>query len=217
MPLVAFAVLIAPLVFGVTASSQDLNGARVEFGLASWYGYPYHGRTAANGEVYDMELLTAAHRTLPLDSWVHVTNLVNYKSVDVRITDRGPFVDGRIIDLSHAAARAIDLIENGTAAVRIEAISALPGAQTARFAVQVGAFREKSNAERVRARMEQRYNSARIVRQTGERVIWRVLVGDESSRSDAGALAETLRGESAAAFVVEAADGPAPALEAAVR
>ena len=81
-----------------------------ETGIASWYGYPYHGRRAANGEIYDMEKLTAAHRTLPFGTWVRVTNLTNSKTVDVRITDRGPFIDGRIIDLSKAAAREIDQV-----------------------------------------------------------------------------------------------------------
>ena len=75
-----------------------------ETGIASWYGHPYHGRAAANGEIYDMEKLTAAHRTLPFDTWVRVYDLDNSKTVEVRIIDRGPFVDGRIIDLSHAAA-----------------------------------------------------------------------------------------------------------------
>ena len=80
----------------------------VETGVASWYGHPYHGRRAADGEIYDMETLVAAHRTLPFNTWVRVYNLNNNKTVDVRIIDRGPFVDGRIIDLSHAAAQAID-------------------------------------------------------------------------------------------------------------
>src|SRR5262249_10810126 len=95
-----------------------------ETGLASWYGHPYHGRRAANGEIYDMEQLTAAHRTLPFDARVRVLNLANSKTVEVRITDRGPFVDGRIIDLSHAAARAIDMIGPGTAMVRLEIVGA---------------------------------------------------------------------------------------------
>ena len=95
-----------------------------ETGLASWYGHPYHGRPAADGEIYDMETLVAAHRTLPFNTWVRVVNLTNDKSVEVRIIDRGPFVDGRIIDLSHAAATAIDMIGSGTAHVRIEVISA---------------------------------------------------------------------------------------------
>jgi len=94
-----------------------------ETGVASWYGHPYHGRQAADGEIYDMETLVAAHRTLPFNTWVRVVNLRNNKSVDVRIIDRGPFVDGRIIDLSHAAADAIDLVRAGIGPVKLEVIS----------------------------------------------------------------------------------------------
>jgi rare lipoprotein A len=93
-----------------------------ETGIASWYGVPYNGRRSANGEIYDMAKLTAAHRTLPFDTWVEVTNLVNNKHVDVRITDRGPFVTGRIIDLSLAAAREIDMVGSGIVRVRIRVI-----------------------------------------------------------------------------------------------
>ena len=91
-------------------------------GLASWYGHPYHGRPAADGEIYDMETLVAAHRTLPFQTRVRVRNLSNDKTVDVRIIDRGPFVGGRIIDLSHAAAKEIDLIGPGVAQVEITII-----------------------------------------------------------------------------------------------
>src|SRR5512133_3322900 len=90
-----------------------------ETGVASWYGHPYHGRRAANGEIYDMEKLTAAHRTYPFDTWVRVKNLSNDRTVDVRIQDRGPFVRGRIIDLSHAAAREIELIGPGITKVKL--------------------------------------------------------------------------------------------------
>jgi rare lipoprotein A len=91
-------------------------------GIASWYGAPYNGRRSANGEIYDMEKLTAAHRSFPFDTWVEVTNLSNNKRVDVRITDRGPFISGRIIDLSLAAARDIDLVAAGIVRVRIKVI-----------------------------------------------------------------------------------------------
>lgn len=93
-----------------------------ESGIASWYGYPYHGRRAANGEVYDMEAFTAAHRTLPFETWVRVKNLTNSRTVEVRIQDRGPFVDGRIIDLSRAAAREIDLLGPGVTKVKLTVI-----------------------------------------------------------------------------------------------
>jgi rare lipoprotein A len=93
-----------------------------ETGIASWYGAPYNGRRSANGEVYDMEKLTAAHRTFPFDTWVEVTNLENQKCVAVRITDRGPFIKGRIIDLSLAAAREIDMVGPGIVRVRLKVI-----------------------------------------------------------------------------------------------
>jgi rare lipoprotein A len=103
-------------------SAPAIFGA--ETGIASWYGHPYHGRKAADGEIYDMETLVAAHRTLPFNTWVRVVNLRNNKVVEVRIIDRGPFIDGRIIDLSHAAANAIDLVGPGVGPVRLEVIRA---------------------------------------------------------------------------------------------
>ncbi len=93
-----------------------------ETGVASWYGIPYDGRRAASGEIYDMRQLTAAHPRLPFQTWVEVTNLSNGKQVDVRINDRGPFVKGRILDLSQAAARNIDMLRAGTARVRLKVI-----------------------------------------------------------------------------------------------
>jgi rare lipoprotein A len=97
-----------------------------EEGVASWYGHPYHGRRTSNGEVYDMDLLTAAHLSLPFDTWVRVTNLENGRWVDLRINDRGPFVKNRIIDLSRAGAQEIQMIGPGTARVRVEVVG-MPG------------------------------------------------------------------------------------------
>ena len=93
-----------------------------ETGVASWYGIPYHGRATASGEIYDMEKLTAAHKRLPFETWVEVTNLDNGKKVDVRITDRGPFVKGRVIDLSHRAADEIAMLGPGIAKVKLKVI-----------------------------------------------------------------------------------------------
>jgi rare lipoprotein A len=101
---------------------KSVKKGYTEEGIASWYGHPYHGRKTSNGETYDMDRLTAAHKTLPFGVWVVVENKRNKKTVDVRINDRGPFVDGRIIDLSRAAARKIDMIGPGTAPVRIKVI-----------------------------------------------------------------------------------------------
>ncbi|MEX2302281.1 MAG: septal ring lytic transglycosylase RlpA family protein [Bryobacterales bacterium] len=97
-----------------------------EEGMASWYGHPYHGRRTSNGEIYDMDLLTAAHLSLPFDTWVRVTNLENGRWIDVRINDRGPFVKNRIIDLSRAAAQSIRMIGPGTTRVQVEVVG-VPG------------------------------------------------------------------------------------------
>ncbi len=92
-------------------------------GIASWYGHPYHGRRTSNGEVYDMDKLTAAHLSLPFNTWVRVTNLDNKESVEVRINDRGPFIKGRIIDLSREGAKRIEMIGPGTARVRVRVVA----------------------------------------------------------------------------------------------
>jgi rare lipoprotein A len=184
----------------------------VETGLASWYGYPYHGRRAANGEIYDMEKLTAAHRTLAFETWVEVQNLDNGKIVTVRITDRGPFVDGRVIDLSKAAARSIEMLGPGLANVRLKIVSAPPDAAVAMFAVQVGAFQDHERAERVRSEFERTFGTTRVVRRSGNPVLWRVLVGSEPTEDAAAALAVKIRTPGQPAFVVrldDAANTPA--------
>lgn len=165
----------------------------IETGVASWYGHPYHGRPAADGEIYDMEKLVAAHRTLPFNTWVRVTNLNNSKSVDVRIIDRGPFVGGRIIDLSHAAARSVDMIGAGIAQVRIEVIAAPQNPEPAIFGVQVGAFANRANADRMVNNMQARYGSAKLIGRQGNGTTWRVIVGRESSMENAETLAVRIR------------------------
>ncbi len=143
-----------------------------------------------------MEKMVAAHRTLPFDTWVRVENLNNGKDVEVRIIDRGPFLANRIIDLSHAAARAIDMIGPGTAPVRIEVIRAPASVAPGVFAVQVGAFRDPKTAESVRSRMESLYGTARLVLREGTPPLWRVLVGSEATEGGADALATRIRQES---------------------
>ncbi len=148
--------------------------------------------------------MTAAHRTLAFGSMVRVHDLDNEKSVDVRINDRGPFVDGRIIDLSHAAARVIEMIGPGTARVQLEILSA-PAEGQARFGVQVGAFRNRDNAERLRLAMEAKYGNARLVRRADTPGLWHVVVGMEPTQEGASALADRIRGENSsvtATFVV---------------
>lgn len=170
--------------------------------MASWYGHPYHGRRAANGEIYDMEKMTAAHRTLPFGTRVHVTNLTNGKEVEVRINDRGPFVDNRIIDLSRAAAERIEMIGPGTAKVRIVVLGYGPAAGQAAYAVQVGAFKDKLRAEALRDRLSERYAPVTVVRRDGDPATYRVLAGAKSTMQEAEALATALRRSSPDAFVV---------------
>jgi rare lipoprotein A len=166
-----------------------------ERGLASWYGHPYHGRAAADGEIYDMETLVAAHRTLPFQTRVRVRNLNNDKTVDVRIIDRGPFVQGRVIDLSHAAAKEIDLIGPGVGQVEITIIGAPASPEPGLFAVQIGAFREKANAERAEKNMIASYGAARTVLRAGDQPVWRILAGRETSPEAAEILAKRIRTE----------------------
>jgi rare lipoprotein A len=176
-----------------------------ETGLASWYGHPYHGRASASGEIYDMEQMTAAHRTLPFGTMVRVHDLDNEKSVDVRINDRGPFVDGRIVDLSHAAAQAIQMIGPGTARVRLEILSAPAPVAQIHFGVQVGAFRNRKNAERLRRVMEAKYGRARLVERADTPGVWHVVVGMEPTENGASALSNRIRSENSSvtsAFVV---------------
>jgi len=166
-----------------------------ERGLASWYGHPYHGRPAADGEIYDMEKMVAAHRTLPFQTVVRVRNLGNDKTVDVRIIDRGPFVQGRILDLSHAAAKEIDLIGPGVAQVEITIMATPAVPEPALFAVQIGAFREKKNADRAEQNMIAAYGAAKAVLRAGDTPIWRILAGRENTPEAAEALAQRIRAE----------------------
>jgi rare lipoprotein A len=131
-------------------------------GIASWYGYKFHGNKTSNGEVYDMYAMTAAHKTLPLPSYVRVTNLENGKQIIVRVNDRGPFAKGRIIDLSYVAARKLDIVKTGTARVEVEAID--PKSPEMRASnngamIQVAAF---SDREAARALAQELANSLNL-------------------------------------------------------
>ncbi len=143
----------------------DAKPISVETGLASWYGAPYHNRRGSNGEVYNMHAMTAAHRTLPLGSIIRVTNLKTGRSAIVRITDRGPFVEGRILDLSQAAAKKVDVWQAGIAKVRVEVLrtpSALD--KGGRWAVQFGAFEEEEAADKLADHLSHRYHTAKVLR-----------------------------------------------------
>jgi rare lipoprotein A len=163
-----------------------------EQGIASWYGEEFHGRKTSNGEIYDMYGVSAAHKTLPLGTYVRVNNLENGRTLDLRVNDRGPFVRGRIIDLSYGAARQLGVVEKGTARVRVTALGApvepeRPGQApqyvpldyySGNFTFQVGAFAEKANAQRLVERLKQQYENAHMLPYfDGRRTFYRVRVG----------------------------------------
>ena len=160
----------------------------VETGLASWYGPPYHNRKAANGEMYDMNAMTAAHRTLPLNSVVRVTNLSGGQSAIVRITDRGPFVEGRIIDLSLEAAKELGVWRTGTAKVKLEVLETpSPIATGGRWCVQIGAFAEEEEAQRMKERLARRYQTAKVLEfgsPVGDYWVRVRVMGDDKRRAE---------------------------------
>jgi len=138
--------LLTPLFFLVC-----LSVFAVQEGIASWYGGKFHGRTTANGEIFDTNKFTAAHKTLPFGTMIRVTNLENGSTTTVRINDRGPFIPGRIIDLSRAAAMEIGMTGSGIARVRIEELdSNLPEQY---YLIQFGAFSSQANAEKLKSRL----------------------------------------------------------------
>jgi rare lipoprotein A len=185
-------------------SAVSPSDTEPETGLASWYGHPYHGRASASGEIYDMEQMTAAHRTLAFGTRVRVENLDNGMSTEVRINDRGPFVDGRIIDLSHAAAGAIGMIGPGVAHVKLTIIGLPAAPEPPVFAVQTGAFANRDNADRQQVQMAERYGAATLRMRAGTPPMWRLLVGKAASPSAAETLARRIRQEQSIpeAFVV---------------
>jgi rare lipoprotein A len=159
-------------------------------GLASWYGPGFHGKRTANGEVYDMNALTAAHRSLPFDVIVEVQNLDNGASVLVRINDRGPFVRGRIIDLSREGAKRLGMLGPGTARVKLRVVGGpRPIERTGSFWVQVGAFRDRSNAHALEGRLKREFPGIRV-RRDGD--LYRVGVGPFSRKSEADEAARKL-------------------------
>lgn len=157
------------VVFGKRYHVMNASQGYVERGIASWYGEKFHGRRTSSGETYDMHLMTAAHRSLPLPSYVEVVNLRNQRRVVVRVNDRGPFHDNRVIDLSYSAARKLDIVRDGTGMVEVRAITpgdartpvhaSAPGLREVsthsapRLFLQAGAFSEPDNALRLRARL----------------------------------------------------------------
>ena len=209
------AVAVGLLAFGLAGcgffagrhAPERVRSGAVEQGVASWYGPGFHGRRTSSGEVYDQRDLTAAHQTLPLGTRVAVTNLDNGQSIEVRVNDRGPFVGGRIIDLSYGAASAIGMIGPGTARVRVEVLGssarALPAAT---YAVQVGSFTDSGNAEDLRRRLALRVDGVYIARLESERLrYYRVRVGPYESRDVAARVADRVAALGYSAVIMEEA------------
>jgi len=184
---------------------RDHQGFRQQ-GIASWYGKKFHGRLTSNGETYDMYAMTAAHKTLPLGVFVKVTNQRNGLSVVVRVNDRGPFVAGRIIDLSFTAASKLDVVDAGTAPVQIEALGyrnekngkvsyvAPQSYDIGSYAIQVGAFSVQGNAVRLADDLRYRYGAAEVQTTVKDgQPLYRVRAGEFSSLETAEQAKETFR------------------------
>ena len=169
---------------------QDSSADYRERGMASWYGEAFHGRSTSNGETYDMYALSAAHKTLPIPTWVEVTRLDNGQRIIVRINDRGPFVDGRIIDLSYAAAQELDMVDAGTARVEVRALGVPVGGEPARPAVLA-----ETTVEPRRPRFSLISEAAAAEPGPGDRPLQQVFaqVGAFSDQINAARLVEKLR------------------------
>jgi len=175
-----------------------------ETGKASWYGPPYHNRRGSNGEVYNMHAMTAAHRTLPLGSIVRVTNLKTSHSALVRITDRGPFIPGRVLDLSLAAARKLDVYQPGIAEVKVEVMETpAPLDSGGKWAVQIGSFADEDVATELADHLTRRYRTAKVLRFASPAGGWwiRIRVLDDDRDRAQQMVAET-RTREGAVFLV---------------
>ncbi len=195
-------------IYGIEYTPLARADGFVQTGVASWYGDKFHGRKTSNGEIYNMYDMTAAHKTLPMNTWVSVHNLENDRKIVVRINDRGPFVTGRVIDLSYTGAKEIGVADPGTAKVKVtalgEAVSYSPETKkpeafrpldyySGNFTVQVGAFQVKANAEEYRNRLSKKYTNAHIVLYTDDRgSFYRVRVGKFTNLKDAERFGEKI-------------------------
>ncbi|MDZ7736558.1 MAG: septal ring lytic transglycosylase RlpA family protein [Gammaproteobacteria bacterium] len=183
---------------------MDSSDGYVERGIASWYGKKFHGRRTSSGESYDMYGMTAAHKSLPLPSYVHVRNLENGRDVVVKVNDRGPFHKNRIIDMSYAAASKLGMLAKGTALVKVRAIKpgkeetgdrhyvamdkSSPVTNTDQFYIQIGAFSSLENAEQLRMRLDSVDDKFARIYQTviNNRTLYRVRIGPLSDVETAG-------------------------------
>ena len=171
-------------------------------GLATWYRAPYKGRKSANGEVFDDEAMTAAHRTLPMGSLVEVTNLKTGQSAVMRITDRGPFVEDRMLDLTVAAAKAVGIYQTGIAEVRLDVFQTPKPIKTGgRWCVQIGAFHNESAALKLKADLMRRYADANVIEFPAEKTFWVRIRPEGDDRERAEEIAHHLQPSEGEAFL----------------
>jgi rare lipoprotein A len=173
-----------------------------EVGMATWYTAPYKGRKAANGQVFSDLALTAAHRTLPMGSLITVTNLTTGQSAAMRITDRGPFVEGRILDLTIASAKATGIYRAGAAEVRLDVYQApKPIEIGGRWCVQIGAFKSERKAEKLKDELLRRYPNSNVIEFPGQDSYWVRIRPEGDNREQAEFIARHLRPSEAEAFL----------------
>jgi rare lipoprotein A len=177
--------------------------AKPQVGEASWYGPGFHGRRTASGEIFDMHAISAAHRTLPLGTVIEVRNLENGRTLVARVNDRGPWVHGRIVDLSMAAAEELGLYRSGVARVRVTVVGG-PLEPATGYWIQVGAFREEKRARALQAELERRYPGTTV---RAESSWWRVQVPSGEKKGAAAKLERSLRRAGYDTALVTAAGG----------
>jgi rare lipoprotein A len=174
-----------------------------EEGVASWYGPPYHNRQGANGKIFDQNAMTAAHRTLPMGSLIMVTNEKTGQSAIMRVTDRGPFVQGRLLDLSMASAKATGVYRAGLANVRIDVYQTpRPMEAGGRWCVQIGAFEHEHKAEKLRDQLEREYESANVIDFEGPTGYWVRIRPQGDNREQAETIARRLKPIEGDAYLV---------------
>ncbi len=188
------------------ADAEFVNSHPVIFteeGLASWYGPPYDKRRGANGQIFNKDALTAAHRTLPMNSLIRVTNMANGQSAIVRVTDRGPFVHDRALDLSLASAKAIGVWRPGVARVRIDVFAAPARLDTGgRWCVQIGAFKSEKEAGRLRDQLTRKYHTANVIEFTGPTGHWVRIRPQADDRGRAVEITHSLEPKEGEAYLV---------------
>ncbi|MDA8020807.1 MAG: septal ring lytic transglycosylase RlpA family protein [Thermoanaerobaculia bacterium] len=196
--------LLATLFTGCSMHRYDKpRVGTTQRGVASWYGEPFHGRKTASGEVYDMHEMTAAHKELPLGTVVHVKNLDNGREAQFRVNDRGPFIRGRVLDVSYAGAKELGMVGPGTARIELRVIQLGGGPSgqklTTRFAVQVGAFSERQNAIELHRKLANDYPDAELI----EDGRWhRVRIGSLRTEKEARKLERDLQKRGLPAVVI---------------